>query len=336
MSSYEVKNYACVTCSTRLPAASADLGTRAGLHSQTLISTGLADLDRILGGGLPLGSILLLLSDPFTPHCATLLRYFVAEGVACSHSVHWAAGVTPDPAALPRLAQARGTSRTQVRHGTGVVDCQRMQALETFMRAAAKQEEEEEQGAAEDPQLRIAWQYRRYIQRQRQQQSHSAVPAEPPPAVLGIPAHVAGRQPPTVVSSSAQPPRANSSSSSKGGMRDWAHSFDLSRGMDAGAALQGGCLTCAGHRGPEALGDLLQGARSLLARLQQPPGAFTAPAATTGPPAPPQARWALLCAGGLLIRGLQTWTQGEVGRVMRLRTCLWLFQGAGVSGQAGC
>ncbi len=36
-------------------------GTRPGLHGQTLVSTGLAGLDSLLGGGLPLGSVLLIL-----------------------------------------------------------------------------------------------------------------------------------------------------------------------------------------------------------------------------------------------------------------------------------
>ena len=89
---------------------SPELGTRAGLHSQTLISTGLADLDRLLGGGLPLGAVLLLLGDAFTPHCSTLLRYFVAEGVACRHRVHWAAATMPDPTSLPHLAKPQSSA----------------------------------------------------------------------------------------------------------------------------------------------------------------------------------------------------------------------------------
>lgn len=39
----------------------ADLGTRAGLHGRTLISSGLADFDKLLGGGLPLGCLVLIL-----------------------------------------------------------------------------------------------------------------------------------------------------------------------------------------------------------------------------------------------------------------------------------
>ena len=204
------------------------------------------------------------------------------------------------------------------------------------MRAAAKQEEEEEQGGTEDPKLRIAWQYRRYIQRQRQQPLHSAIPAEPLPAVLSTPAlaHAAGRPPPAM-GASVQSPGAGSSSSSKGAMRDWAHSFDLSRGMDAGFALQGGRLTCAGHRGPEALQDLLQGARSFLAQLQQSPGASAAPAAS-GAPAPLQARWEHCsgwegCSSGVPNPEVKDCIglSGENARMCGAA------QGTGVSGQAG-
>ena len=46
---------------TRNAPAVADSGTRSGLHGQTLISLGLVDLDRLLGGGLPLGSLLLVI-----------------------------------------------------------------------------------------------------------------------------------------------------------------------------------------------------------------------------------------------------------------------------------
>lgn len=63
----------------------ADIGTRPGLHGQTIISTGLADLDQLLGGGLPLGTLTLILEDGWTQHHATILKYFLAEGAACGH-----------------------------------------------------------------------------------------------------------------------------------------------------------------------------------------------------------------------------------------------------------
>ena len=68
------------------PAANAvGAGTRAGLHGQTLVSTGHADLDRVLGGGLPLGALLVVMEDAASPHADSLLRCFAAEGVACGH-----------------------------------------------------------------------------------------------------------------------------------------------------------------------------------------------------------------------------------------------------------
>lgn len=57
-------------------------GTKPGLHAQTLVSTGQADMDRLLGGGLPLGCLLVILEDSFSRHHETFLRssYFPFEG----------------------------------------------------------------------------------------------------------------------------------------------------------------------------------------------------------------------------------------------------------------
>jgi PAXNEB protein len=41
----------------------AEPGTLPGPFGQTLVSTGLADLDQLLGGGLPLGCLLLVIED---------------------------------------------------------------------------------------------------------------------------------------------------------------------------------------------------------------------------------------------------------------------------------
>ena len=49
-------------------------GTKPGLHAHTLVSTGQADLDHLLGGGLPLGTVLVILEDAFSQHHNTLLK----------------------------------------------------------------------------------------------------------------------------------------------------------------------------------------------------------------------------------------------------------------------
>lgn len=64
-----------------------DLGTRPGLNGQVLISTGVAGIDRLLGGGLPLGSVLLIIEDSHSQQHLNLLKCFMAEGVCCKHSL---------------------------------------------------------------------------------------------------------------------------------------------------------------------------------------------------------------------------------------------------------
>jgi elongator complex protein 4 len=95
----------------------AEIGVRPGLHGQTLLSTGLADLDRLLGGGLPLGSVMLLLEDPHSQQHIGFIKHFLAEGIACGHSSCWLAP-RPQPggaaAFVPAVATARQDSETRV------------------------------------------------------------------------------------------------------------------------------------------------------------------------------------------------------------------------------
>ncbi|XP_041472160.1 elongator complex protein 4-like [Lytechinus variegatus] len=63
-------------------------GTRPSLHNgQLLISTGVPSLDHLLGGGLVVGSVLLIEEDTFGSYANLLLRYFLAEGVMCGHGL---------------------------------------------------------------------------------------------------------------------------------------------------------------------------------------------------------------------------------------------------------
>ncbi|GAB0090174.1 Putative elongator complex protein 4 [Sergentomyia squamirostris] len=63
-------------------------GCRPSLHNgQLQVSTGNTSLDHILGGGLPLGSILLIEEDKYTSYAKVLSRYFLSEGVYRNHSI---------------------------------------------------------------------------------------------------------------------------------------------------------------------------------------------------------------------------------------------------------
>eukprot|EP00761_Pharyngomonas_kirbyi_P003939 gb/GECH01003943.1/.p1 GENE.gb/GECH01003943.1/~~gb/GECH01003943.1/.p1 ORF type:complete len:490 (+),score=159.39 gb/GECH01003943.1/:1-1470(+) len=63
-------------------------GTKPSVHNgQLLVSTGLNDLDGIIGGGIPLGTIILLKEDTRSQYAQYLFRYFLSEGLHSSHSV---------------------------------------------------------------------------------------------------------------------------------------------------------------------------------------------------------------------------------------------------------
>lgn len=62
------------------------------LTAETVLSCGVSALDYILGGGLPLGGILLAEEDAFGTYCRQLLKYYVAEGVEQKHDIYFASG----------------------------------------------------------------------------------------------------------------------------------------------------------------------------------------------------------------------------------------------------
>lgn len=139
------------------------------------MSTGLADLDRLLGGGLPLGCLLLVLEDSPPEAALALLRYFLAEGVAAGHACRWAAPSTlpDDQLWLPQPSVQQPGQ--QPKHGSAAAVAagdqqQPEQSSAASHRPGPQQgpQQHNEQGQNEGrPQqadhLRIAWQYRRYM-----------------------------------------------------------------------------------------------------------------------------------------------------------------------------
>lgn len=60
-------------------------GTRVSPYNGSLLlSTGIASLDDIQGGGLPAGSLLLLEEDRDTSYAKLVLKYWIAQGLCCS------------------------------------------------------------------------------------------------------------------------------------------------------------------------------------------------------------------------------------------------------------
>jgi elongator complex protein 4 len=65
-------------------------GTRSSPSSPSVltVSTGIPSLDDLLGGGLPLGCVLVLMApDPHTAYGELVQRHFVAQGLASSQNV---------------------------------------------------------------------------------------------------------------------------------------------------------------------------------------------------------------------------------------------------------
>ncbi|KAH9763756.1 elongator complex protein 4 [Citrus sinensis] len=68
-------------------------GVKCGPNGTMFVSSGIADLDRyfeILGGGFPLGSLVMVMEDAEAPHHMLLLRNFMSQGL----------GTLPSPASL--------------------------------------------------------------------------------------------------------------------------------------------------------------------------------------------------------------------------------------------
>lgn len=104
-------------------------------NGQLLISTGVPSLDDILGGGQPVGTIMLIKEDRATTYAQLLLKYFIAQGITSGH--HCAvASRDEDPAEM----------------------------LKTLMWLSTSDRDDEEDGKtgktdAESDRMKIAWRY---------------------------------------------------------------------------------------------------------------------------------------------------------------------------------
>lgn len=75
-------------------------GTKPSIHNaQLLISSGVPSMDYVLGGGIPVGTVVLVEEDKYGTFCKYVMKYFLAEGVVCGHAVI-AASRDVDPEAM--------------------------------------------------------------------------------------------------------------------------------------------------------------------------------------------------------------------------------------------
>ncbi|KAJ7384443.1 Elongator subunit elp4 [Desmophyllum pertusum] len=72
-------------------------GTRPSLHNnQLLISSGVPSMDNVIGGGIAVGTVLMVEEDTYGSYARQLSKYFLAEGVVSGHAV-FLASAEPEP-----------------------------------------------------------------------------------------------------------------------------------------------------------------------------------------------------------------------------------------------
>ncbi|KAJ9584184.1 hypothetical protein L9F63_021481 [Diploptera punctata] len=63
-------------------------GTKPSIqNAQLLGSSGIPSLDYVIGGGVPVGTILLIEEDKYGSYAKLVAKYFLSEGIVCGHSV---------------------------------------------------------------------------------------------------------------------------------------------------------------------------------------------------------------------------------------------------------
>ncbi|XP_072149346.1 elongator complex protein 4 [Setaria viridis] len=124
------------TRATSNPATSSSgaTGVKLGPNGVAFFSSGIPDLDRILGGGFLLGSVVMIMEDADAPHHHLLLRCFMAQGVVYKQPLLFAGPMKEQRLFLGTLPAPISSSKEDGRHR-----------------------------AMGDEGLRIAWQYKKYF-----------------------------------------------------------------------------------------------------------------------------------------------------------------------------
>ncbi|KAL6762994.1 Elongator complex protein 4 [Haematococcus lacustris] len=172
---------------------------------------GLVDLDKLLGGGLPLGTLTLIIEDKHSHQHSNLLRYFAAEGMATRQKT-----LLLSPSSLPGGLQQ--FLPAEVKAGVASTAASTATPPDSGVAGGAGAGA----GGAADTELRIAWQYRKYLNSPQGLGSAGSTATQqlqqPQQQRAGAPA-----------ASAAGAAAAAKKAVEAGIGREWCHSFDLTR-----------------------------------------------------------------------------------------------------------
>ncbi|XP_022742832.1 elongator complex protein 4-like isoform X2 [Durio zibethinus] len=115
-------------------------GLKCGPNGLVFLSSGIPDLDKILGGGFPLGSLVMVMEDAEAPHHMLLLRNFMAQGLVHNQPLLYASPAR-DPRGFLGTLPSPAASKDNKSYETDPDQSKNLQ----------------EKG------LRIAWQYKKYF-----------------------------------------------------------------------------------------------------------------------------------------------------------------------------
>jgi len=127
------------------------IGTKPSVfNGQLLVSTGLHELDEILGGGVAVGTVLLVEEDRHTSFYSNLMKYFLSEGLAVEHAVHFinADDETEQKKFLENLPRNLTLER---------------QEEEEQLQQKEQEGEKDQTSATQHKGMTIAWQYEKYL-----------------------------------------------------------------------------------------------------------------------------------------------------------------------------
>ncbi|KAI8600422.1 PAXNEB protein-domain-containing protein [Dissophora ornata] len=144
----------------RVPSAQASLpaGCRLSAYNgQVLISTGVPSLDDILGGGLPVGTILLIQEDRQTSYGQLLLKYFLRQGIVAGDKCVVVSGDESPEAIVRSLMGIAGeeSASSQVQQGVDSRDDDEERASSRRKKLGGAVDDED----SEQDRLKIAWRY---------------------------------------------------------------------------------------------------------------------------------------------------------------------------------
>jgi elongator complex protein 4 len=126
------------------------------LNGQILTSTGIASLDELMGGGLPLGRVLMLKQDRYTGYANLILKYWIAQGLAHDQPVAFVSlDVKPDEFMIDLMGIVSGKQESVQEDEEEFIPMASARPLGALRATAA---------SPKDQNLNIAWRYQRLPQ----------------------------------------------------------------------------------------------------------------------------------------------------------------------------